>query len=257
MARKITFSGVTLKADNQVVTSPVTVINKQIISVSSDGSSGILIDGVAVTSKFIEKKDTNDIVITTGTASTIKECVIYYNQTSTRVGATLSSKSGWGDLSIGSHSVQIVAAAPYWRDSEKSTAVTVTKPEATYSLGIIISSRDNKIAGTTEGQFTISYGEGQSETYNVISNKNYDESRPQIVTTVYKNGSATPVETISSTGTVDRQITTIQFKGTAGLVWDGGFLRVEEKEGTSLNWVALGGRTASVENKNVSFRFSI
>lgn len=52
---------------------------------------------------------------------------IYAVPATSRPSVDLTTLSGWASLSAGSHSIQIVAKASGYRDSEKSEAVSVTK----------------------------------------------------------------------------------------------------------------------------------
>lgn len=51
-----------------------------------------------------------------------------------RLSVDLTTLSGWASLSAGSHSIQIVAKASGYRDSEKSEAVSVTKAASAHML---------------------------------------------------------------------------------------------------------------------------
>lgn len=51
-----------------------------------------------------------------------------------QVSIDLTTLSGWGNVANGQHSIQIVAKADNYRDSEKSTSVSFTKSSATVTL---------------------------------------------------------------------------------------------------------------------------
>lgn len=55
-------------------------------------------------------------------------------QEATKVSIDLTTLSGWGNVSSGEHSIQVVAKADNYRDSEKSTAVTFTKASTTATI---------------------------------------------------------------------------------------------------------------------------
>ena len=53
-----------------------------------------------------------------------------------QVSIDLTTLSGWGNVADGQHSIQVVAKADGYKDSEKSTAVSFTKGTAGYTVTI-------------------------------------------------------------------------------------------------------------------------
>lgn len=69
---------------------------------------------------FIERSTGDTITITSKKATS-------------QVSIDLTTLSGWGNVANGQHSIQIVAKADNYRDSEKSTAVSFTKAPQVYT----------------------------------------------------------------------------------------------------------------------------
>ena len=61
-------------------------------------------------------------------------------KSTSQVSIDLTSLSGWGNVANGQHSIQVVAKADNYRDSEKSTAVSFTKGVTGHTLTITNSS---------------------------------------------------------------------------------------------------------------------
>lgn len=95
-------------------------------------SDGYIIDNVV--SSYVTAIPTGDIIrnitndtfdfVETQTGDTI---TITSKKATSQVSIDLTTLSGWGNVANGQHSIQIVAKADNYRDSEKSTAVSFTK----------------------------------------------------------------------------------------------------------------------------------
>lgn len=95
-------------------------------------SDGYIIDNVV--SSYVTAIPTGDIIrnitndtfdfVETKTGDTI---TITSKKTTSQVSIDLTTLSGWGNVANGQHSIQVVAKADNYRDSEKSTAVSFTK----------------------------------------------------------------------------------------------------------------------------------
>lgn len=55
---------------------------------------------------------------------------------SSKLSVDLTTLSGWSNLSSGSHTIKIVAKGTGYRDSEKSSGVSVTKPSSGYNVTV-------------------------------------------------------------------------------------------------------------------------
>ena len=98
------------------------------------GSSGSFADsnGSGYSAAIINNGET--ITLASNNYDTGGGCAIqYYEEAAPKVSVDLATLPGWSSLSSGSHSITIVAKADGYRDSEPSSAVSVTKGPQEYT----------------------------------------------------------------------------------------------------------------------------
>ena len=116
-----------------------------------------------------------DLVVNQGDSITTAEsnyssgggCAIQYYEASTpKVSVDLTTLTGWSALSDGEHTVQIVAKGTGYRDSAKSTSVTVTKGGSTGETWVLNEEPHfSPLVNTTEFEVPFSIN---SVTYSVL-----------------------------------------------------------------------------------------
>lgn len=95
-------------------------------------NDGYIID--SVTTDFDDSSSTDKIIenVTTETFSLYPissniTITITTKKSTSQISIDLTTLSGWGNVSSGDHTIQVVAKADNYRDSEKSTAVNFSK----------------------------------------------------------------------------------------------------------------------------------
>ena len=98
----------------------------------------------------------------------------------------LSTSSKWSALSDGEHTVQIVAKGAGYRDSEKSTSVTVTKGGSTGETWVLNETFDS---GGQENSFTTNFVSNNTNYTSLSYGSNPRDHITYDSTDVYFNGS--------------------------------------------------------------------
>lgn len=125
---KVTYSGVEWTASGQTQQTAIVDGSTGVFTVTLD--SEYVLDTVTLGSDFDNttlsaKTDTSFSLLFGNTAG--GTITITSKKATSQVSIDLTTLSGWGNVADGQHSIQVVAKADNYRDSEKSTAVSFTK----------------------------------------------------------------------------------------------------------------------------------
>lgn len=97
-----------------------------------------------------------------------------------QVSIDLTTLSGWGNVADGQHSIQVVAKADGYKDSEKSTAVSFTKGVTGHTLTITNSSSSADVlqvyastSGSWGGDLLATIAKGSTSEVNIPTNYVY------------------------------------------------------------------------------------
>lgn len=125
---KVTYSGVEWTASGQLQQTAIVDGSTGVFTVTLD--SGYVLDTVTLGSDFENttlsaKTDTSFSLLFGNTGG--GTITITSKKATSQVSIDLTTLSGWGNVADGQHSIQVVAKADGYKDSEKSTAVSFTK----------------------------------------------------------------------------------------------------------------------------------
>ena len=126
-----TTSGEVIPGDNTMGAS-----YSQIVTFDVTLDDGYVIDNVTLDTSYESKLETkNDKQFTIKCGSDILggPITITSKKATSQVSIDLTTLSGWGNVADGQHSIQVVAKADGYKDSEKSTAVNFTKAPQVYT----------------------------------------------------------------------------------------------------------------------------
>lgn len=97
-------------------------------------ANGYVIDTVTDDTGVITNITNNTFTIQPSYEGANADITITSKLATPRISVDLTTLAGWANLSAGAHNITVVAKADGYRDSEPSTAVSVTKPVATKTL---------------------------------------------------------------------------------------------------------------------------